>query len=295
MIVVPGPASVDLGHKVAGLLKAKVVDIEFKRFPDGESYVRFKDNVKDEDVVIAQTTSPPQNENLIQLFLIADNAKEMDAKNITAVVPYFAYARQDSIFRPGEALSIKTIVTLLRTCGVEKIITVNSHNPTLLKKMPVPVEDLSAISLLAQYFEEKGFKNAFSVSMGKKGLPTAVEAERVLQGGCDFIPTQRDRVTGVVSIEKKALPVKGRIAIVFDDIVSSGGTMIKAVSLLKEQGAKQVYAACVHPLLIDNTKDRILKAGADEVVGTDTIPSSVSKVSVAPLIAEALKKRAAKA
>jgi len=295
LIVVPGPASVDLGHKVAGLLKAKVVDIEFKRFPDGESYVRFKDNVKDEDVVIAQTTSPPQNENLIQLFLIADNAKEMDAKNITAVVPYFAYARQDSIFRPGEALSIKTIVTLLRTCGVEKIITVNSHNPTLLKKMPVPVEDLSAISLLAQYFEEKGFKNAFSVSMGKKGLPTAVEAERVLQGGCDYIPTQRDRVTGVVSIEKKALPVEGRIAIVFDDIISSGGTMIKAVSLLREQGAKSVYAACVHPLLIGDTKDKILRAGADELVGTDTIPSSVSKVSVAPLIAEALKKRAAKA
>jgi ribose-phosphate pyrophosphokinase len=295
LIVVPGPASVDLGHKVAGLLKAKVVDIEFKRFPDGESYVRFEDNMKGEDVVIVQTTSPPQNENLIQLFLIADNAKEMGAKSITAVVPYFAYARQDSVFRPGEALSVKTIVTLLKTCSVGRIITVNSHNPTLLKKMPVPVEDLSAISLLAQYFEEKGFKNAFSVSMGKKGLPTAAEADKVLQGGCDFIPTERDRVIGVVTIEKKALPVKDRIAIVFDDIISSGGTMIKAVSLIKEQGAKQVYAACVHPLLIGDTKDRILRAGAEEVMGTDTIPSPVSKVSVAPLIAEALKKRAAKA
>ena len=295
MIVVPGPASVDLGHRVASLLKAKVVDIEFKRFPDGESYIRFEESVKGEDIAIVQTTSPPQNENLLQLFLIADNAKEMGNKSITAVLPYFAYARQDSIFRPGEALSVKTIVTLLKTCGVKRIITVNSHNPTVLKRMPVPVEDLSAISLLAQHFKEKGFKNAFSVSMGKKGLPTAAEAERVLQGGCDYIPTRRDRITGVVTIEKKALPVKGRIAIVFDDIISSGGTMIKAVSLLKEQGAKSVYAACVHPLLIGDTKDKILRAGADELVGTDTIPSSVSKVSVAPLIAEALKKRAAKA
>jgi ribose-phosphate pyrophosphokinase len=273
-------------------MKAKVVDIEFKRFPDGESYVRFKDNVKGENVAIVQTTSPPQNENLIQLFLIADNAKEMDAKDITAVVPYFAYSRQDSVFRPGEALSVKTIVTLLKTCGVRRIITVDSHNPTLLRKMPVPVEDISAISLLAQHFKEKGFINAFSVSMGKKGLPTAEEANKVLQGGCDYIPTQRDRITGVVAIEKKALPVKGRITIVFDDIISSGGTMIKAVNLLKEQGVKKVYAACVHPLLIGDTRDRILNAGADEVVGTDTIPSSVSKVSVAPLIAEALKRAA---
>jgi ribose-phosphate pyrophosphokinase len=294
LTVVPGPASIELGHRIADLLKAKVVDIDFKRFPDGESYVRFEDSVKDQDITIVQTTSPPQNENLIQLFLIADNAKEMGAKSITAVVPYFAYARQDSVFRSGEALSVKTIVTLLKTCGVGRIITVNSHNPTVLKKMPVPIDDLSAISLLAQHFRGKGFKNAFSISMGKKGLLTAAEADKVLHGGCDYIPTQRDRVTGVVTIEKKTLPVKGRIAIVFDDIISSGGTMIKAVSLLKEQGAKQVYAACVHPLLIGDTKERILKAGADEVVGTDTVPSSVSKVSVAPLIAEALKKRAAK-
>ena len=295
MIVIPGPASVELGHRIAGLLKADDVDVEFKRFPDGESYVRFMDGVRGEQVVIIQTTGPPQNENLIQLFLMADTAKGMGAKNITAVVPYFAYARQDSIFQPGEALSVKTIVTLLKTCGVKRIITVNSHNPTVLKKMPIHTEDLSAIRLLARHFKEKGIENAFSVSMGKKGLPTAAEAEEVLQGGCDYIPTQRDRVTGLVMLEKKTLPVKGRTVIVFDDIISSGGTMIKAVSFLKEQGAKNVYVACVHPLLTDETKDKILKAGADEVVGADTVPSSVSKVSVAPLIAEALKKRAAKA
>ncbi len=295
MIILPGPASVELGHKIGIALKTKVVDIEFKRFPDGESYIRFTDNVKGEDVVIVQTTSPPQNENLIQLFLVTDNAKEMGAKSITAIVPYFAYSRQDSVFRPGEALSVKTIVTLLKTCGVKRIFTVNAHNPSMLKKMPVHVKDLSAISFLAKYFKEKGFKNAFSVSMGKKGLRTAEEANRVLHGGCGFIPTQRDRVTGVVTLEKKPLPVKDRNAIVFDDIISSGGTMIKAVGLLKEQGAREVYAACVHPLFSDDTRDRIMKAGADDVVGTDTVPSLVSKVSVSPLLAEALKKRATKA
>jgi len=292
LIIVPGPASAELGRKIADLLKAKVVPIEFKRFPDGESYIRFEGTVKDKDVVIVQTTSPPQNENLIQLFLMADNAKDMGAKSITAVVPYFAYARQDSVFRRGEALSVKTIVNLLRTCGVSRIIAVNSHSPAILKKMPIPVEDLSAISLLAQHFKEKGFKNAFSVSLGKKGMETAAEANRVLKGGCDYLSTQRDRVTGSVTIEKKALPVKNRDAIIFDDIISAGSTMIKAVAWVKEQKARRVYVACVHPLLLGDTKDKILKASADAVIGTDTVPSPVSEVSVAPLIAQALRKRA---
>lgn len=292
MIIILGPASVELGQKIAELLSAKAVPVEFKRFPDGESYIRFDDNVKNEDIVIVQTTSPPQNENMVQLFLMADNAKDMGAKSISAVVPYFAYARQDSVFRPGEALSVKTMVTLLKTCGVNRIITVNSHNPAILKTMPIPIEDLSAISLLAQHFKTKGFKNAFSVSLGKKGMETAAEANRVLKGGCDYIPTQRDRITGNVTIEKKKLPVKNRDVIIFDDIISSGGTMIKAVSWVKEQGGKRVYAACVHPLLVGDTRDKILKAGADGVVGTDSVPSPVSEVSIAPLIAEALKKRA---
>ena len=126
-------------------------------------------------------------------------------------------------------------------------------------------------------------------------METAKEANSVLKGGCDYIPTQRDRITGNVTIEKKTLPVKNRDAIIFDDIISSGGTMIKAVSWVKEQGAKRVYAACVHPLLIGDTRDKILKAGADGVIGTDSVPSPVSEVSVAPLIAEALKKRAVSA
>jgi len=268
------------------------VPVEFKRFPDGESYIRFEGNVENEDVVIVQTTSPPQNENLVQLFLMADNAQDMGAKSLTAVVPYFAYARQDSVFRPGEALSVKTMVTLLKTCGVSRIITVNSHNPAILRTMPIPIEDLSAISLLAQHFKTRGFKDAFSLSLGKKGTGTAGEANRVLKGGCDYIPTQRDRITGNVTVEKKTLPVKNRDVIIFDDIISSGGTMIKAVKWVKEQEAKRVYVACVHPLLIGETRDKILKAGADGVVGTDSVPSPVSEVSVAPLIAEALKKRA---
>lgn len=290
MIIVPGPASVELGKLVARELKVRAVPVEFKRFPDGESRIRLEGNVKGENVTIVQTTGPPQNENVVQLFLLADTAKDMGAETITAVVPYFAYARQDKRFRSGECFSVKTVVKLLQTCGVNRILTVNSHNPAILKTLSVPIEDLSAFGLLAEYFRKSGFEGAFALSMGKKGLDTAAEAGKVLEGGYDYIPTQRDVVSGNVTIEKKLLPVKNEDVIVFDDIVSSGGTMMKTVAWVKEQGAKDVIAACVHPLLTEEVREKLLKSGADDVVGTDTVSSRVSKVSVAPLIVQALKK-----
>jgi len=282
-----------LGRRIASALNSKAVEVEFRRFPDGESYIRFEDAtpIKGEDAVIVQTTSPPQNENLIQLLLLADNAKDLGAKSVTAVVPYFAYARQDSRFRPGEAFSLKTVVTLMKTCGVGRIITVNSHNPALMKTLPVPVEDLSAFRLIAEHLKKKGLEGAFSLSLGKEGMHVAVEANHVLKGGCDYISTQRDRVTGNVAVEHKTLPVKNRNVVILDDIISSGGTMIKAVSLVKEQGGRRIYAACVHPLMMGDVKDRLLNSGAEAIVGTDSVPSPVSEVSIAPLVASALKKQ----
>lgn len=293
MIVIPGPASQELGQKIAELLKTKVVPVEFKRFPDGESYIRFDGKIETEDVIIVQTTSPPQNENLLQLFLMADNAKDMKARTITAVVPYLAYPRQDKRFRSGEAFSIKTIVTLLEACGVHRIITVNVHNPKVLRAFKIRFDDLSAISLLAEYFKDQGFDGAFSLSLGKKARAVAAEANNVLNGGHGYIETRRDLLTGKVTVERKTLPVKGKDVIIFDDIISSGGTMIKAIEWVREQGAKSVYAACVHPLLVGDAKDKIMKSGADGIVGTNCVPSTVSLVSVAPLIAKALAKRGA--
>jgi len=288
--VVPGSASQELGRKIADLLKIGVVPVEFKRFPDGESYIRFDGSVEGEDVVIVQTTSPPQNENLLQLFLMADNAKDLKARSITAVVPYFAYARQDKRFRSGEAFSVKTVMKLLETCGVHKIITVNSHNPEILRTFRIRLDDLSAIGLLAEHFKKQGFDGAFSLSLGKKAQGVAAEANGILRGGYGYVETRRDRLTGKVTIEKKALPVRNRNVIIFDDIISSGGTMIEAIGLIKEQGAQRIFAACVHPLLVGGAKDKIMESGAHGIVGTDCVPSPVSLVSVAPLIAKALTK-----
>ncbi|MGA3192239.1 MAG: ribose-phosphate diphosphokinase [Candidatus Bathyarchaeia archaeon] len=290
MKVIPGPASKDLGEKLAKQLNAEVVPVFMKIFPDGESYIRFESqSLKNEYIIIVQTTSPPQDQRLIQLLLMADNAKDMEAKSITAVIPYFAYSRQDKRFLPGEAFSTKTIVKLFKACGVNKIITVNAHSPAVLKNFEIPVQDLSAISLLAQYFRTKKLvQNPLSLSMGKKATIVAQEADSILHGGYDYVASKRDAVTGSVTLEDRHLPVKDRDVIIFDDIISSGGTMAEAVKLVKDNGAKKVYAACVHPLLIGDSQKRIMENGAEEIVGTDCVQSPVSKVSVAPLISQVL-------
>ena len=290
MKVIPGPASKELGERLAHELNADLVPIFLKVFPDGESYIRFeKQDLKNQDVVIVQTTSPPQDQRLLQLMLMADNAQDLEARSITAIIPYFAYSRQDKRFTPGEAFSIKTIIKLLEKCGVTKIISINAHNPLVLRNFKLPVLDLSAIPLLAEYFQKHQLvENPLSLSMGKKALSVAQEADNVLHGGYDYVASKRDVLTGNVTLEDKALQVKNRDVIIFDDIISSGGTMAKAVRMVKEKGARKVYSACVHPLLMGDSRERIIGNGAEEIIGTDAVTSTVSKVSIVPLLTKAL-------
>jgi ribose-phosphate pyrophosphokinase len=290
MKIIPGPASKELGESIAELLGAETVPVFFKTFPDGESYLRYEaESLQDDDVVIVQTTSPPQDQKILQLLLMADNALDMKARSITAVVPYFAYSRQDKRFLPGEAFSIKTIVKLLEKCGVNRIITVNAHNPSPLKTFSIHIDDLSAIPILAEYFKTNRLvEKPVSLSLGKKALSVAAEADSILKGGYDYVSTKRDVQTGNVTLEDKQLPIQNRDVIVFDDIISSGGTMAKAVKLAKDQGARKVYAACVHALLMGDSQKKILESGADGIIGTDCVPSPVSRVSIAPLVSKAL-------
>jgi len=290
VIVIPGPASQDLGRKVADMLKSKIVSVVFKTFPDGESYLRLDGNVRGKEVVIVQTTGPPQDVHIMQLFLIVDAAKDLGAERVIAVVPYLAYARQDKRFLPGEAISIETFIKLIEASGIDQFLTVNIHEEAVLKKFSVPAENVSAMSLLAEYFKKKGLTKAFSLAPDRGALELAKEADKVLNGGCGWLQKERDRLTGEIRVEEKRLDIKGRDVIVFDDIISTGGTTAAAVKMLKEQGARKVYAACAHPLLVGEAQKKIMQSGAEEIVGTDCVPSPVSVVSVAPLIVEALAK-----
>ena len=288
MIIIPGPASQSLGKKIAEALNARVVPVNLKAFPDGEYCLRFDGDLTGEEVVIVQTTGPPQDTNILQLLLMLDTAKELGAKKVTAVVPYLAFARQDKRFLAGEAVSAETLVKLIEACGTSRFVTVNIHAENILKKFRVPTKNLSAITLLAEHFKSRGLDGAFSLSPDKGAIGLAEEADRVLGGGCGWLRKERDRYTGEIQVEEKSLNVKGKDVIVLDDIISTGGTIARAIKMLKTQGARRVYVACVHPLLIGEAKTKIIENGAEEIVGTDSIPSSVRTVSLAPVIAEAL-------
>jgi ribose-phosphate pyrophosphokinase len=289
MLVIPGPAGLDLGKRVAKLLNVRTVNVIFKRFPDGESYIRVEDELKGEEVAIVQTTSPPQDTNLFQLFLIADAAKDLGAKIISAVVPYLAYSRQDKRFLSGEAFSIKIVAKLLKDSGADRLLTVNSvHDRKILAKFPLQTQSISAIPFLAEYFRNLGLQGAFALAPDEGAKDYAIVAAGILNGEYGWRHKERDRHTGVISFRKEEFDVKGKDAIIFDDIISTGGTTAESVKMLKAQGAKRVFSACVHPLLVGDAEKRIMDNGAEEIVGTDCVPSHVSKVSVAPLIAKAL-------
>ena len=289
MKIIIGPSSKELGETVAELTGFERVPVVAKIFPDGESYIRLDGNVQDNHVAIVHTTSKPQDTNLMQLAFMADAAKHSRATKVTAVIPYLAYARQDKIFLDGENVSIETIGAMLKAAGVDQLITVNIHAEPALRKFPFPTRNLSAIQLLAKHFVKKGCKNAFALSPDKGALYIAQEAQAVLGGEAGSLEKTRDRYTGQTSQTGKHLNVKNKTVIIFDDIISTGGTIVGATKILEEQGAKHVYTACVHGLLIGDAEKRILDAGVEEIVATDSIPSKNSKVTLAPLVSQALK------
>lgn len=288
MKVVLGPASVQLGRQIAQNLNTEAVSVAFKTFPDGENYVRLEGPVRDEDVVIVQTTSPPQNTRLIQLGLMADAATRNGANRITAVVPYLAYARQDKAFLQGEPISAETIARMLKASGIEQLITVNVHQENVLSHFPFPAKSISAIPVLAEYFLKIGHPEAFALSPDKGALHIAEEARKVLGGGSGYLEKNRNRYSGQVSMEMTSLDVKNKTVVIFDDIISSGGTIVAAANIVKVFAPEEIYVACVHPLLIGGAEKLILQSGVKEIVGTDSVPSSVSKVSLASVISREL-------
>jgi len=289
MKIILGPASKELGEKIAELTDIGKVPVVHKTFPDGENYIRLEGKMQDEHVVIVQTTSPPQDSKLMQLAFMADAAKRSGARKVTAIVPYLAYARQDKIFLQGENVSIETVGNMLAAAGVNELITVNVHQEHALAKFPFPARSLSAIPLIAEYFVKKGVKKAFALSPDKGAMHIAQQAQQVLGGECGHLEKQRDRYTGQTSQTGKSLNVKGKTVIIFDDIISTGGTIVGAAKILRELGATHVFTACVHALLVGDAEKRIREAGVEEIVGTDSVPSSASKVSLAPLISKELK------
>lgn len=284
-LVAAGPASLDIAVGLASKLGAKLAKVESTDFPDGESKVKILDEPRNKSVAVVQSFSPPQDKHLFQLLLIAHKLSE-DGADVNAVVPYLGYARQDKEFLRGEVVSLGVISHLLRSVGVRRLVTVDIHSAQGLGLFSIPAYSCSAIPLLAEYVSSNyRLRNPIAVSPDF-GSSSRVEAfAAVIKSEYVSFRKTRDRQTGDIITEEQDLNLSGRDAIIVDDMISTGGSVAKCAQLLKKYGAVRVVATCTHALLVGGAVDKMMNAGVDDIVGSNTVPSRYSKVDVAPLLA----------
>jgi ribose-phosphate pyrophosphokinase len=289
MKLLAGPASIEIAYKISRIMKADLIEVEHRFFPDSENYIRVKQDVKGEDIAIIQGMHPPQDTHAIQTFLLIDTLIDLGANSVELVSPYLAYTRQDKRFLDGEAISFMTLLKILRNLGLRKTYTVNIHCPWLIPESPVPIIDLRGEEPLAAHIRRYNFSNPIVVSVGKKGLDMAKMLAENLGVTYTAAQSERDKVTGTVRVELDGIP--GMEAIIVDDIISTGGTMVELIKLLKKRGFQKIYVTCIHALLVGDAVKKIFNAGADRIIASDTIPNKFAEYSVAGIISEALKKK----
>jgi ribose-phosphate pyrophosphokinase len=290
--VLAGPASKDLAKSIAKILAAEIIDVELKVFPDGESKIRINGDPAGKFAVMVQSTYMPVNAQLLEALFIIRKASKMGA-DVCAVIPYMAYARQDKEFVEGEAVSMETIGSMFDSSGAKSLITVDVHSETALSYFTIPAYNVSAVPLLANHFKSKGLVQPIIVSPDIGGRSRAEEFAKIVGTESIALPKHRDRNTGEVSVDSSVpelAKVKSRDAILVDDIISTGGSIVKATEVLRKADCNNVFVACTHALLLDDALDKLKAAGVKEIVATNTVPSQVSKVDVAPPICDQVNK-----
>ena len=286
--VIGGNASKDLAKRIARRLKAKYVDVDTRTFPDGESKITFRHNLKKSVVLIVQPTYPPVDTNLLQILSIISEVKKISSK-IYAIMPYMGYARQDRQFLNGEIATMSVVAKMLQASGAKKAIVVDIHSKTALRHFKIPTENVSAIPELAKYLKKLKLKNPIVVSPDTGGSLRAKKFADILKSDFITLKKSRNRKTGKVNIQSTKADVKGKDLIIVDDIISTGSSVVKATKFLKKQKCKRVFVVCTHGLLVGDAEKNIKKAGVTQIISTNTIPRSISKVDVSGVIAQAVQ------
>lgn len=277
-----------LARKLARKLKASYVSSELRVFPDGESKITISAKPRSGKIIVVSSTYPPVDSNLMQTLSLVSKAKEF-SRQVICVVPYMGYARQDREFLPGEVVTLSVIAKLLEAAGASKVIVVDIHSKLGLKHFRIPIINVSAVSELARYFRKMSLKEPLVISPDSGGAVRAKEFARFFGTSFISLQKQRDRKTGNVEIKTANLnQIKGRDLILVDDMISTGGSIIKATEFLKKQRCGRVFVACTHALLIDNAEKKIRKAGVLKIVSANTIPGRTSVVDVSGVIAKAV-------
>jgi len=282
MYIISGTASKTVAEDLSKKLKIPLADMISKRFPDDEMYIRILDDISGEDVIIVQTTYP--DPNIIELFLLQNAVEEANAKKLTVVIPYYGYARQDTKFKDGEPISAKAMANLI-SLSADKVITVDPHKNHILDFFSTTAESCTAVPEIAKYLKEKNIDMVLAPDKG--ALERAKQASEIIK--CDFDYMEKTRIDGTtIKIKPKNLDSQNKNVAIIDDIISTGGTMAKSIKELKKYGAKKVFVSCTHGLFAGDAIKKLTSAGCDEIISTDTIMSSYSKVKIAPSIAKLL-------
>ena len=298
MKILSGTSNLSLSRNIARQLKLKLVNTNIKTFADGEVYVEINENIRGNSVFVIQSTSTPANDNLMELLLCIDALRRSSAKNITAVIPYFGYARQDRKVVPRTSISAKLVSNLITNAGASRIVTVDLHSGQIQGFFDIPVDNLFTTPLFARYIK-KNLKNKNLICVSPdvggvqrtRGLATKIDVDLA-------IIDKRRLQPGKSQVMRIIGNVQNKECIIVDDIIDSGGTIVNAVDALIREGAKSVYVFVTHAVLSGEAINKIKKSKINKLIITDSIDNTkkiknVSKIqvlSIAPLMAEAIKR-----
>ena len=298
MKILAGTSNLKLCKDIARNLKLKLVNTNIKRFPDNEIYVEINENIRGNSIFVVQSTSNPVNDNLMELLICIDALRRSSAKNITAVIPYFGYARQDRKVVPRTAISAKLVSNLITDAGANRILSVDLHAGQIQGFFDIPVDNLFATPIFARHIK-KNIKtnNLICVAPDVGGVERARALSRRINVGIAIIDKRRP-TPGKSEVMNIVGNVKDKICVIIDDIIDSGGTIVNAAKALKDKGAKEIYVYITHAVLSGSAVDKIKKSQIKKLIITDTIDNSkkikISKkievISFAPMISEAIKR-----
>ncbi len=289
-----GTANEELSKEVSKYLDQPLSQAKVTRFSDGEINIKIKESVRGKDVFIIQSTSAPANANLMELLIMVDALKRSSAKSITAVVPYYGYARQDRKAEPRVPISAKLVANLMETAGITRVVTVDLHASQIQGFFDIPVDNLYGAVLFNDYVKSKNLKNPIVASPDIGGVARARYFAKTM--GLDMVIVDKRREKANESEVMNIIgDVKGKDVIMIDDMVDTAGTMVKAASALKKLGATSVMACCTHPVLSGPAYDRIESGALDELVITNTIPTTKSSekikvLSTAKMLGEVIRR-----
>jgi ribose-phosphate pyrophosphokinase len=259
-------------RELAEKYNLKIVNVQYKLFPDGEHYLRITDPeiVKDGEVLIINTMYPRQNDSYLETLMLIDAVKRLQPRNIILVLLYLAYARQDKVFLPGEPVTGEIVVDTIMGRGVDRLFVIDIHSSKLIEKYGEKASNILVSDLLVEKALEYS-DNPLILAPDKGALHRARFAAERHNLEYDYLVKHRDRVTGEVSIEPKEIDVRGRDVVIIDDIISTGGTIAVASRNMKKLGARRIYVAATHSLLVGNALNKIKSSGVEKIITGDTL------------------------